>query len=177
MKKMFVILTMAMMLSLAVGSTVYAACEGGAANGVQTGAEQCDVPAASRGNACPATCTDQCVSNNCGGGRVSPATLGTEYAGQIGLGGKDIRSTIASIIRTAMGLLGIVAVVIILIGGFTWMTAGGNDDKVGEAKKWIFAGIIGLAIILSAYALSSFVINNLISATVNPDVYTGPSLN
>lgn len=92
-------------------------------------------------------------------------TLGTEYAGQIGLGGADIRTTIASVIRTAMGLLGIVAVVIILIGGFTWMTAGGNDDKVGEAKKWIFSGIIGLAIILSAYALSSFVIDKLLIAT------------
>ena len=64
-----------------------------------------------------------------------------------------------------MGLLGIVAVVIVLIGGFTWMTAGGNDEKVGEAKKWIFAGVIGLAIILSAYAIANFVIQNLVTAT------------
>lgn len=88
-----------------------------------------------------------------------------------GLGNQDIRVTIASIIRTAMGLLGIVAVVIILIGGFTWMTAGGNDEKVGQAKNWIFAGVIGLAIILSAYALASYVINSLISAT-DTDVTT-----
>ena len=92
--------------------------------------------------------------------------LGLSYATDIGLGTKDIRTTIASIIRVAMGMLGIVAVVIILIGGFTWMTAGGNDDKVGEAKKWIFSGVIGLAIILSAYALTNFVITQLISATV-----------
>jgi hypothetical protein len=58
-----------------------------------------------------------------------------------------------------------VAVVIVLIGGFKWMTAGGNDDQVGEAKKWIFSGVIGLAIILSAYALASFVINQLVTAT------------
>src|SRR4051812_12438581 len=56
---------------------------------------------------------------------ISPAKAG-------GFGTNDIRLTIASIIRVAMGLLGIVAVVIILIGGFTWMTAGGNDEKVGE---------------------------------------------
>lgn len=86
-------------------------------------------------------------------------------AKSIGLGTNDIRLTIASIIRVAMGLLGIVAVVIILIGGFTWMTAGGNDEKVGEAKKWIFAGVIGLAIILSAFALAQFVINSLTNAT------------
>lgn len=86
-------------------------------------------------------------------------------AKKTGLGTEDIRVTIASIIKVAMGLLGIVAVVIILIGGFTWMTAGGNDEKVGEAKKWIFAGVIGLAIILSAYALANFVINSLTQAT------------
>jgi len=91
--------------------------------------------------------------------------LGTSYAATTGLGGGDIRDTVASIINVAMGLLGIVAVVIILIGGFTWMTAGGNDEKVAEAKKWIFSGVIGLAIILSAYALANFVITNLLEAT------------
>ena len=108
-----------------------------------------------------------------GAGTASAATsslidstdLGLEYGAGTGLGTQDIRTTVASIIRVAMGLLGIVAVVIILIGGFTWMTAGGNEEKVGEAKKWIFAGVIGLAIILSAYALTNFVINSLVNAT------------
>lgn len=89
----------------------------------------------------------------------------SDIADELGLSDTDIRVTIARIIRVAMGLLGIVAVVIILIGGFTWMTAGGNEEKVGEAKKWIFAGIIGLAIILSAFAIASFVINSLVDAT------------
>lgn len=91
--------------------------------------------------------------------------LGLTYGADTGLGNTDIRTTIAKIIKTAMSLLGIVATVIVLIGGFKWMTAGGNDDQVGEAKKWIFSGVIGLAIILSAYALSSFVINQLVAAT------------
>ncbi len=91
--------------------------------------------------------------------------LGLKYGADTGLGSTDIRTTIAKIIRVAMSLLGIVAVVIVLIGGFKWMTAGGNDDQVGEAKKWIFSGVIGLAIILSAYALASFVINQLVTAT------------
>lgn len=97
--------------------------------------------------------------------------LGIQYGAETGLGTKDVRTTVASIIRVAMGLLGIVAVVIILIGGFTWMTAGGNEDKVSEAKKWIFAGVIGLAIILSAYALATFIINSLVSATSGGGTY------
>ena len=107
-------------------------------------------------------------------GLIGTEQLGLTYAGKIGLGSQDIRTTIASIIKTMMGLLGIVAVVIILIGGFTWMTAGGNDEKIGEAKKWIFAGVIGLAIILSAYALTSFVITQLVGATTGTTVPTTP---
>ncbi|MEK7680725.1 MAG: hypothetical protein AAB348_01595 [Patescibacteria group bacterium] len=92
--------------------------------------------------------------------------LGVDKAGGgTGLGNKDIRETVASIIKVALSLLGIVAVVIVLIGGFKWMTAGGNDEQVGEAKKWLYSGIIGLLIILSAYALTKFVIENLIKAT------------
>lgn len=101
---------------------------------------------------------------------IDANSLGLSYAADTGLASRDVRSTIASIIRVAMGLLGIVAVVIILIGGFTWMTAGGNEEKVGEAKKWIFSGIIGLAIILSAYALASFVINQLVNATTGTGI-------
>lgn len=95
-------------------------------------------------------------------------TLGLS-AGRVGettgLGTRDVRETIASIINVALSLLGIIVLVIIIYGGFLWMTAGGNDEKVGEAKKWIFGGIIGLVIILSAYAIASFVISNLVTAT------------
>ncbi len=98
----------------------------------------------------------------------STEILPTTVQPAIGLADGDVRVTIARIIRVAMSLLGIIAVVIILIGGFTWMTAGGNDEKVGEAKKWIFSGVIGLAIILSSYAIATFVINSLVNATTAP---------
>ncbi len=102
-------------------------------------------------------------------GPLQQGELGLQYPSSTGLSSTDVRVTVARIIRVAMGLLGIVAVVIILIGGFTWMTAGGNSEKVDQAKQWIFAGIIGLAIILSAYAIASFVINQLYEAT-KPDI-------
>lgn len=91
--------------------------------------------------------------------------LGVNYGVYTGLGQKDVRVTVGNIINVALGLLGIVAVVIILIGGFEWMTAGGNEEKTGEAKKRIIAGVIGLAIILSAYAIAKFVIDSLVKAT------------
>src|SRR3989339_1062080 len=82
--------------------------------------------------------------------------LGNQYAGQIGLGSQDIRTTVASIIRTALGLLGIVVVALMIYAGFLWMTAGGSEERIAQAKKILFNSVIGLVIILSAYAITSF---------------------
>ncbi len=92
-------------------------------------------------------------------------TFGLTYGEATGLGSQDVRTTISSIINVALSLLGIVAVVIVLMGGFKWMTAGGNEEKTGEARKLIFAGVIGLVIILSAFAIAKFVLNQLYIAT------------
>lgn len=89
-------------------------------------------------------------------------------AGSVKLGGGDVRQTAARIINVALGFLGIIAVVIVLIGGFKYMVSGGNEDKTSEAKNMIVAGIIGLAIILSAWAITTFVISSLLSATQEP---------
>jgi hypothetical protein len=91
--------------------------------------------------------------------------LGLNYATAIGLGTQDVRTTVSNVIKAFMGLLGIVAVVIILLGGFKWMTAGGNEEKVAEAKKLIISGIIGLVIIMSAYAIAQFVVSAIINGT------------
>lgn len=94
-----------------------------------------------------------------------PDALGIGAARPTVLGDQPLIETITSIINVALGLLGIIAVVIVLIGGFKWMTAGGNEEKVTEARKLIISGVIGVAIILSAYAIASFVIGRLGTAT------------
>ena len=91
--------------------------------------------------------------------------VGLGYGTYTGLGTKDIREGIMAVINVLLGFLGIIAIVIILYGGFVWLTSGGNEEKVGQAKKIISAGIIGLVIIFVAYALATFVINQLMSAT------------
>ena len=89
----------------------------------------------------------------------------TAISGSIKLGNTDPRQTAARIINVALGFLGIIAVVIVLLGGFKYMISGGNEEKTTEAKNLIIAGIIGLAIILSAWAITSFVIGRLLTAT------------
>ena len=83
----------------------------------------------------------------------------------IKLGAGDVRQTAARLINVALGFLGIIAVVIVLIGGFKYMVSGGNEEKTADARRLIVSGIIGLAIILSAWAITSFVISRLITAT------------
>ena len=92
-------------------------------------------------------------------------TLGTTFGQVAGLGQTDLRTTIARIIRAALAFLGVIAVVIIIWGGFKWMTSGGADEKVRDARKLIVMGIVGLAIVLSAYAIAQFVISSLATAT------------
>jgi hypothetical protein len=82
-----------------------------------------------------------------------------------GLSNTDPRIVVARIINVAMLFLGIIAVVIVLAAGFKWMTAAGNDDKVGEAKKLMGAGVIGLVIVLSAWGIAKFLLERLITAT------------
>lgn len=77
----------------------------------------------------------------------------------------DPRAVVGRIINVVLGFLGVIAVAIILLGGFKWMTGGGNEDKVGEAKKLLGAGVIGLVIILMAWAIATFVINSIYTAT------------
>ena len=109
------------------------------------------------------------VEDSFQGKQITATDLGLYYGEAIGLGTRSLQETIASIIRVVLSLLGIVALVIVLMGGFQWMTAGGNDENVKKAKQRIFQGIIGLAIVLSAFAISKFVIESLTTAVADPN--------
>src|SRR3989339_146721 len=82
-----------------------------------------------------------------------------------GLGNTDPSQMAAQVVNIMLGFLGIIAVVIILLGGFKWMTAAGDEAKIDEAKKLIGAGVIGLVVILAAFGVAQFVINALYGAT------------
>lgn len=81
--------------------------------------------------------------------------------------GEDPRAIAARVINFALTFLGLIAVAIILYGGFKWMTAAGNEDQVGEAKKLLGAGVIGLLIILAAWALATFLIGSIYGVVSN----------
>jgi cysteine-rich repeat protein len=77
----------------------------------------------------------------------------------------ELEVIVARLIRTVLSFLGIVAVVIMLYGGFVWMTAGGNPDRVDTAKKIIINGTIGLVLVFSSFAITQFILGQLTEAT------------
>jgi len=98
--------------------------------------------------------------------------VGLEQAAGTGLNNsQDIRVIIANITRVIIGFLGIIAVGLIIYAGWLWMTSEGNEEKVEQAKKLLINAVIGLIIILSAFAIASFILNRLIGSVGNNNIY------
>ncbi|MCX6794969.1 MAG: Ig-like domain-containing protein [Candidatus Falkowbacteria bacterium] len=86
-----------------------------------------------------------------------------------GLGGAlsatDPRIIIGRIIQWALSFLGVIAIALTMYAGFLWMTSGGEEEKVSQAKKILQNAVIGLVIILSAWGITTFILTRLIAAT------------
>ncbi|MFA5000056.1 MAG: hypothetical protein WC545_01720 [Patescibacteria group bacterium] len=88
-------------------------------------------------------------------------TLTTDMASAANLGQTDIGNLVASIIRIVLGFLGIIFLVLTIVAGFRWMTAGGNEEQIKKAQGILQAALIGLVIVLMAYAITYFVFKYL----------------
>ncbi|MDD4996117.1 MAG: hypothetical protein PHW15_01385 [Patescibacteria group bacterium] len=87
---------------------------------------------------------------------------------------RDISAITGKIMGTIFTLTGVFLLILVIIGGIMWMTAGGKEDQVKKAKALFQNAFIGLIIIVLAYAISRFVIENLSKATSKPSK-PGPS--
>jgi hypothetical protein len=76
-----------------------------------------------------------------------------------------IPEIIARIIKYLLTFLGVIFLTLIIYGGFIYMTAAGDTEKISTAKDIIISASIGLAIILASYAFTYFIVENLTKAT------------
>ena len=108
---------------------------------------------------------------------LNAASLSKDIEGSLsnvgkGAGYKEIKSSgglpqlVGKIINIFLSVLGVIFVILIIYGGYTWMTAYGDKTKLDKAKDLINNAVIGLIIVLSAYAISSFVVVELIKQTI-----------
>lgn len=72
-----------------------------------------------------------------------------------------IGSVVSILIQSFFSLLALIFIILIIIAGYDWMTAQGDETKVTKAKDTIQRAIIGLIIIIAAYAITYFVFNYL----------------
>jgi len=95
----------------------------------------------------------------------------TEQVGtSAGLGNASVGGIIATIIQAGLGLLAAIFLVLMIYAGFQWMTASGNETQIKKALDTIKTAIIGLIIVLAAYAITSFIFTAL---PFSGSTYTG----
>lgn len=81
------------------------------------------------------------------------------FSEQTGLLKTDLRTLIVRIVQFILGFLGLIAVLIVMYGGWLWMSAAGNEERITKAKRVLINGLIGLGIILAAFIIVSFILN------------------
>lgn len=85
-------------------------------------------------------------------GFINPQDNPTAVAGATG-GQGSLRLLVLQIVNFFLGFLGLIAVVMIIYGGFLYVSAAGKEDKIEQAKKIIMYSIIGILIILLSFAI------------------------
>lgn len=72
-----------------------------------------------------------------------------------------VNSKISIVVKSVLSFLGVIFLILMIYGGFLWMTAAGNEQQIEKAKTLLTAAIIGLIVVISAYAISYFIVDKL----------------
>ncbi|OGH64547.1 MAG: hypothetical protein A3J66_01640 [Candidatus Magasanikbacteria bacterium RIFCSPHIGHO2_02_FULL_47_14] len=95
---------------------------------------------------------------------VSAQDYGLETtAGAAGLAKyeKNVPTLIGNVIGTALSMIAVIFFILMVYGGFLWMTAHGKEEQVTKAKDTVIAAVIGIIIVLGSYAVTNFVFESV----------------
>ena len=74
---------------------------------------------------------------------------------------KDMMKTLNTVLNVIVGLVGFVAVAVMILGGISFATSQGDTAKTARAKNMIIFGLVGLIVALLAFAIVNFVLTNV----------------
>lgn len=77
--------------------------------------------------------------------------------------GQGLSSIIGQIVGVGLSFIGVIFFVLVIYGGFLWMTAMGNEEQVGKAISLVMQASIGLIIVASAYLITRFVSETILN--------------
>ncbi|MDP3964364.1 MAG: Ig-like domain-containing protein [bacterium] len=95
---------------------------------------------------------------------IAQAVEVNNFGENLGFSTSPLENQIIAILTWILGFLALIAVIFIIYGGFIWMTAAGNADRIDRAKKIILGALIGLVIILLSWAIVWFVISGILES-------------
>ena len=75
---------------------------------------------------------------------------------------KTVEQLVVDVLNWMIGAAAVICVVMLIVGGYSYMTAGGDEQKVGKATKTLTNALIGLAICFIAVMLVNFVLKNFL---------------
>lgn len=75
-----------------------------------------------------------------------------------------IRDILLGAISWSAGIVAVLAILVIIIAGFLWAIAGGDQDRVDTARRWVMGAVFGLIIALGAWAIVFVIVNYVIPA-------------
>ncbi len=73
-------------------------------------------------------------------------------------GASSLRQLVLTMVNYFLGFLGLVAVLMVIYGGVTYVTAAGKDDAVEKGKKIIMYALVGLIIVLLSFVVVNFIL-------------------
>lgn len=76
-------------------------------------------------------------------------------------GSERIQQIVTTLVNVFSIVVGIVAVIMIVVGGFKYITSGGDSGNITSAKNTIVYAVIGLVIVALAQFLVQFVLKNV----------------
>lgn len=80
----------------------------------------------------------------------------TAETARINRAGSNPVEAVTTIIQWVLSFVGVLFLILMIYGGFTWMTSNGNQESIQKAQKIVGSAVIGLVIVLSAYAITLF---------------------
>ena len=100
----------------------------------------------------------------CPNGDTNAATLDDCYNNKEGVfESRDLMNVLTTIINVVVGVVGFIAVAMIVMGGISFATSQGDTAKVAKARNTILYGVVGLVVALLAFAIVNFVLKSIFS--------------
>ena len=88
-----------------------------------------------------------------------------DVGAQLGLGGADIVHVALRAVQMLLGFAPLIALTMMILGGFMWMTSSGDEERLDKAKKTVSSSVVGLVVIILAWAAVQFVTKTTLNAT------------